>query len=382
MRFEFATANQIIFGPDTLREVGAKAAGWGRSALVCLGIPEERASGLWTDLREHGLSVTVLPVTHEPTVDTIVQGVELARQRGCDVVIGLGGGSALDSAKAVAALYTNPGDVLDYLEVVGQGRSLAQPPLPVLAIPTTAGTGAEVTRNAVIGAPAQRVKVSLRSPFLLPRLALVDPVLTYGLPPAVTASTGMDALTQLIEPYLSARANPVTDAFCRQGLSLAARSLRRAYEIDDPAARCDMSLAALLGGLALANAGLGVVHGFAGVLGGMLQAPHGALCAALLPHGLQANFQALQARQPGHPALSRFGDVSRILLGREADAPAMIAWIDDLRQALQIPTLGQLGLLPAQFPAVVENTLRASSTKANPIVLSPEELWTILQQAL
>src|SRR5579871_2640819 len=229
-------------------------------------------------------------VTGEPTVGLIRQGAAFARERGCDSVVALGGGSAIDAGKAIAALLTNPGDPLDYLEVIGGGQPLAQTPAPFIAVPTTAGTGSEVTRNAVLGSPEHGVKASLRSPLMLPCIALVDPELTYGLPPAVTASTGLDALTQLIEPYVSVRANPIVDAICVDGIQRVAHSLRRAYhDGTDRDARRDMSLASLFGGLALANAGLGVVHGFASPLGGSWKAPHGALCAAILPHGMAAN---------------------------------------------------------------------------------------------
>ena len=266
--------------------------------------------------------------------------------------------------------------------MIGKGQALRQAPLPVIAIPTTAGTGAEVTRNAVIGSPAHGVKVSLRSPLILPRLALVDPTLTYGLPPAITASTGLDALTQVIEPFVSVKANPLTDAFCREGMQRARRALRLAYTQDDPAARRDMALTSLLGGLALANAGLGVAHGFAGVLGGMLGAPHGALCAALLPSVMAANAAALQARQPESEALRRYEEVARLLAGEGAKIEEGIAWVSALCAALNIPPLRTYGLSEANLAEAVEKALKASSSKGNPIVLSQEEMEKILTLAM
>jgi alcohol dehydrogenase class IV len=216
-----------------------------------------------------GIPFTEFQVHGEPTIDVVREGTKAAR--GCEMILGLGGGSVLDTGKAIAALATNPGDVIDYLEVIGKGQPLIHASLPYLAIPTTAGTGAEVTRNAVLESPEQNIKVSLRSPWMLPRLALVDPELTYQLPPDITASSGLDALTQLIEPFVSFKANPMTDAICREGMGHAARSLRRACETSaDKASREGMSIASLFGGLALANAALGAVHGFAGPLGGML----------------------------------------------------------------------------------------------------------------
>jgi alcohol dehydrogenase class IV len=268
--------------------------------------------------------------------------------------------------------------------VIGAGKPIVQPAAPHIAIPTTAGTGAEVTRNAVLESPEHRVKVSLRSPLMLPRVALVDPELTRRLPPALTASTGLDALTQLIEPYVSVAANPLTDALCLEGLKRAGRALRQAYEHgDDAAAREDMALASLFGGLALANAKLGAVHGFAGVLGGMFHAPHGAICACLLPHVMAANGRALQERQPDSPALSRYAEIARVLTGNpQAGAGDGIAWVQALVAALQVPPLSAYGVTRQAVPAVVEQTALASSTKGNPVELTPDELAAILTRAL
>ena len=383
--FEFATAGRIIFGAGVFQQAGALAAEAGRRALLASGLNAERSQALGDLLQAAGVTAVVWPVSGEPTVAAVQAGVELARREGCDLVIGFGGGSAIDAGKAAAALLTNPGDPLDYLEVIGRGRALANPPLPYIAIPTTAGTGAEVTRNAVLGAPEQRLKVSLRSPLMLPRLALVDPELTYSLPPEVTASTGMDALTQLLEPFVCNRANPLTDAICREGLPRLARSLRRAFEHgSDAAARADLSLGALFGGLALANARLGAVHGFAAPLGGMFpDAPHGAVCARLLPIVVSANLQALGQRDPGSPALARYAEAARLLTGSpQATAADGAAWLAELAAALRIPPLSAYGVTPQDFPDLVEKAAKASSMQGNPVRLSGEELEAILAQAL
>jgi alcohol dehydrogenase class IV len=384
MNFEFATAAQVIFGAGTLKQVGPLAADMGRTALVVTGSAPERAKPLLDILAGHGLEATIFAVSGEPTIEVVQQGTEQARSATCDLVIGFGGGSVLDTAKAVAILLTNPGEPLDYLEVIGRGRSLKQPGVPCLTIPTTAGTGSEVTRNAVLGAPEQRVKVSLRSPLMLPRLALVDPELTYSLPPAVTASTGLDALTQNLEPFVSNKANPLTDAVSREGLRRAARSLRRVYEQgNDLVAREDMALASLFGGLALANAKLGVVHGFAGVLGGMFPAPHGAVCARLLPPVMAVNVQALEERQPESEALRRYDEVAQILTGHpKAKAADGVAWIEALGHTLQIPGLADYGLSPVDFSLIIEKTAVASSTQGNPIKLTSAEFEEILKRAL
>jgi alcohol dehydrogenase class IV len=328
----------------------------------------------------------MISIEHEPTTDDIVRAVERARGAECDFVIGFGGGAALDAAKAIAALLTNDGELLDYLEVIGRGKSLARPGAPCIAIPTTAGTGAEVTRNAVLASPTHRVKVSLRSIHLLPRVALIDPDLTCSLPPEITASTGLDALTQLIEPYTSPRANPLTDAVCVDGIRRVARSLRRAFESGhDTSAREDMALASLYGGLALANAGLGAVHGFAGPIGGMFPAPHGAVCAALLPHVMAANLNALRARAPASAieTLRRYEEVARLLTGRMDAAPVDgVRWVESLVADLGIRPLSAYGVSRADFPPLIEAATKASSMKANPIPLTREELAGILDRGL
>ncbi|NWG16275.1 MAG: iron-containing alcohol dehydrogenase [Chloroflexi bacterium] len=384
MAFEFATAGQIVFGAGAMREAGPLAARMGKHVLVVTTDTPERAAGLFGILQAAGLTYDVFPILEEPTVERIQEGVALARAAGCDVVIGIGGGSVMDAGKAIAALVTNPGSPLDYLEVIGAGKPLSNPPLPCIAIPTTAGTGAEVTRNAVLASTEHRVKVSLRSPLMLPRAALIDPELTHTVPPGVTASTGMDALTQCLEPFVSHAASPLTDPLCADGMKRAARSLRRAYENgSDADARADMALVSLFGGLALANARLGAVHGFAGPLGGMYPIPHGVACAALLPHVMEANIRALKTRQPDSPSLRRYDEVARILTGR-ADAAAEdgAAWARDLGAALAIPPLSAFGIQADHFPEIVDKSARASSMKGNPITLTPDELTAILTAAL
>jgi len=384
MRFEFATANRIIFGPGTRQEVPSWAANLGQHALILAGFTGSPLDELSASLESAGLTAAVFMVDQEPTIELVRRGLELAREVNCDVLVGMGGGSALDTGKAIAILMTNPGEILDYLEVIGKGKTLTQPGLPYLALPTTAGTGAEVTRNAVLGSPEHQVKVSLRSPLMLPTCSVVDPELTLGLPPSVTASTGLDALTQLIEPFLSNRSNPLTDALCLEGIPRAARSLKRAYQQgSDLQARQDMSLASLFGGLALANAKLGAVHGFAGPLGGMLKAPHGAICARLLPFVMQVNLRALHARGDPAGVLPRFEEVARLLTGRSsASAQDGVAWIQELCQDLNLTALSAYGLTRNHFPELIEKSARASSMKGNPLTLTSEEMQEILEQAL
>jgi len=380
MRFEFATAGRIIFGEGTVREVPAAAAAMGTCALIVTGASPERAAPLLADLEAAGVACMPFAVAGEPTVELILRGRNQALQAGCDMVIAMGGGSAIDTGKAVAAMIANAGDPLDYLEVIGRGQPLAHPAKPVIAIPTTAGTGSEVTRNAVLASPERGVKASLRSASMLPRLAVVDPELTLHLPRAITASTGLDALTQLIEPYVSVRANPMTDQFCVEGMRHAAEALPRVWaDGGDREARSHMAWASLLGGLALANAGLGAVHGFAAPVGGRWPAPHGAVCAAVLPHAMEVNVRALRSRAPAGDALRRYDEVARLITGQpHAAAEDGVRWVGELCRRLEIPPLRTYGVTQADVPSLVQQGAKASSMKGNPIVLTEEELQEVI----
>jgi alcohol dehydrogenase class IV len=384
MRFEFATATRILFGAGLLREIGPLAKEFGGRALLVTGRDSQRIKPLESLLRASGIHTLTFSVPSEPEVKLVEGAVVLAKREGCDFVVSFGGGSAIDAGKAIAAMLTNAGEPLDYLEVIGRGKALARPSAPFIAVPTTAGTGSEVTRNAVLASPEHRVKVSLRSPFMLPRVAIVDPELTYDLPAVITASTGLDALTQLIEPYVSLRANPMTDGLCRDGIHRVARSLRTAYrEGSNACAREDMALASLFGGLALANSGLGAVHGFAGPIGGMFPAPHGAICAALLSQVMDMNLRALGERQAESEARHRYGEVARWLIGEGgATAADGVKWVRELVSDLKIPGLASYGITNEHFPELAQKAVQASSMKANPIVLTDAELTQILERAL
>lgn len=384
MRFEFSTAGRIVFGPGVIAELPKLALAWGRRAFVVTGKDRIRRAGIIAELEGAGFHCTLFGVDGEPTVDIAVAGGTAARAAGVNVVIAVGGGSVMDAGKAIAAFATNAGDPLEHLEVIGRGRPLRTAPLPFIAVPTTAGTGAEVTRNAVLGSPEHGVKVSLRSPMMLPAVALVDPGLTLSLPRDLTASTGLDALTQLLEPFVSNRANPLTDALCREGIPLAARALPAVCRNGrDAEARAGMSYASLLGGLALANSGLGVVHGFAAPIGGMFDAPHGAVCAAILPHGVRANISALRQRDPEGSALARYTEIARILT---ADAAALAEdgaiWLGELVRDLGVPGLAAYGISTTDCAAVSAKAAKASSMKANPVELTERELAQVFTASL
>jgi alcohol dehydrogenase class IV len=382
--FEFATATRIIFGAGAIRKIGEIAKNYGQRALVVTGKNQSRANRLRTELQTAGVGSVLFSVSGEPSIATVEQGVKDAKEQRCDLVVAFGGGSAIDSGKAIAAMLTNEGELLDYLEVVGRGKPLAKQSAAFIAVPTTAGTGSEVTMNAVLASPEHKVKASLRSPLMLPRVAVVDPELTHDLPPEITASTGLDALTQVIEPYVCARANPLTDSLCAEGIRRATRSLRRAFENgQDAAAREDMAVASLFGGFALANAGLGAVHGFAGPIGGMFAAPHGAICAALLAPVMDANIRALEQRASNHPALGRYEQIAGIMDNKQtARADDGVEWVRRLVSDLRIPALRAYGITDKDVPEIVEKAMQASSMKANPIVLTAAELEDVLKSAI
>jgi alcohol dehydrogenase class IV len=384
MQFEFATATTIIFGAGKLREAGPTIKSAGKRPLVVTGKNVQRAEPLLQILRDNQVDGVTFPVSGEPKIQTVRDGVRLARNEKCDWVIGIGGGSVLDAGKAIAAMLTNERDVLEYLEIIGQGKALTKHPARFMAIPTTAGTGSEVTRNAVLASPEHHLKVSLRSPHMLPAIALVDSELTYDLPPDITASTGLDALTQLIEPYVCLRTNPVTDALCVEGIRRVARSFRKAVENGrDIKAREDMAVASLFGGMALANAGLGAVHGFAGPIGGMFSAPHGEICAALLADVMEMNQRALRARDNEGAAVGRYNHIALLLTGNNhATAYAGIEWIRQLVRDFKIPRLDAHGIKAEHIGEIVKNAMNASSMKANPVKLTEAELREILQRTI
>jgi alcohol dehydrogenase class IV len=389
LAFELAAPARIAFGAGVAAEVGPLARQLGSAALVVTGRSAARAGAVLGPLAAAGVRAMTFAIDGEPTVDVARAGVAAARAAGCDLVVGFGGGSALDAAKAIAALVANGGDPLDYLEVVGRGRPLERRSLPLVAIPTTAGTGSEVTKNAVLASPEHGVKASLRSPLMLPHAALVDPDLLAGLPPAVIASSGLDALSQLIEPFVSTRANPLTDGLAREGIRRSAATLRRAFEaarVGRPVAAEDreaLALASLFGGLCLANAGLGAVHGFAAPVGGMFTAPHGAACAALLAPAVRVNVRALRARAPDGPALARFGELGPLVTGRAgATIDDALTFLVELRRALEVPGLARYGMTAAHVADLCARARAASSMKGNPLTLTDEELAEIATDAM
>ncbi len=381
MNIDFSTANRIIFGAGRLSYLREIIGHYGKKVLIIKGKEFPDPGTLFTICEDANVVWNYFNVENEPNVKTVNRAVELGREKECDFVIGFGGGSVIDTGKAVAALLNNQGSLLYYLEVIGKGKPLRNPSKPYIAIPTTAGTGSEVTRNAVISVPDKKVKVSMRNAYLLPEVAIVDPELTYGVPKTITAMTGMDAFTQVIEPYVSRYSNPMVDLFCKDAIPKGASYLLRAWEDgNDHEARENISWVSLMGGLALANAKLGAVHGFAGPIGGMFHVPHGAICAALLPSVMLINMKALSHRGKNFNKLTRFEDIARWVTGVEnATIEEGVEWIASLCKNLEIPRLSELGIKKAHFPIIIDKSKKSSSMKGNPIQLTEREMEKILE---
>ena len=379
---DFTTANRVIFGPGCLNRFSEILPAYGQKTLVLQKSGLPAVSLIHQFLDDRGIAHLDIEVSGEPDIVRVDQIVMKAREFNCDFVIGMGGGSVLDTGKAVSAMLSNPGDLLDYLEVVGKGEPLINRPLPYIAVPTTSGTGSEVTKNAVISVPEKQVKVSMRHPFLLPDVALVDPEMTCGLPASVTAFSGMDALTQVIEPYLSKGRNWMVDMFCRDAIQKGGRHLYRAYrDGSDKEARLNMSWVSLMGGLSLANAQLGAVHGLAGPMGGMFNLPHGMICAALLHAVMEVNYRAIRAENPNHPVIGRLIDMACWLTGdSDAKVEDGINYLRDLTENLNIQRLSEMGVIRERLPELVEKSKNSSSMKGNPVVLNEADILEILEK--
>ncbi len=383
LNFEFATSTRIIFENGSFEKVPGLIKELGSKFFIVTGKNTNLANQLSERLTAINIQSEIFSIYSEPTTSDIEKGTELARINACNLVIGIGGGSAIDSAKAIAALVPNKGELTDYLEVIGKGKKLEESPLPCIAIPTTSGTGAEVTKNSVIKSTGHNVKVSLRSDYMYPKLAVIDPVLTISMPPEITASTGVDALTHLLETFVSKNANPFIDALCREGMKRVSDSLLNAFtDGKNLVARENLAMASMLGGMALANVKLGAVHGFAGPLGGMFPIPHGAVCACLLPAVMDVNIEALK-KDSRQNQLLKFDEVARILTqNNTAVAGDGVVWVKELVKKLQIPSLSDFNISTGIFPELIEKAKNSSSMKGNPIELNDEQLFEILNRSL
>ena len=387
---------RITFGAGVFEQVPGIVAGHGERAFLVTGgrsfDASMRREQLETGLTRAGVTlVGSSAVSGEPGRADIEGPVAEFRGQGIDVVMGVGGGAALDTAKAIAGLLPVETELMDHLEGVGRGVPYPGRALPVVAVPTTAGTGSEATRNAVVTERGpDGYKRSFRDESMVPADAVVDPDLLASAPRSLIAANGLDALTQLLEAMTSQRATPVTDALARDGLAAVRRGLLAWHADpegpDAPAARSQMAYAALLSGVCLANAGLGAVHGFASPLGAQLPIPHGMACGAVLWQTIRANITALTERLPDSPALAKYAQAGRILADLPSsvrDGAARVQLVDtlhDMVEALEVPPLSAFEMTAAHIPLIVADS-PGSSMRTNPVALTDEELSGILRQA-
>ena len=390
--FSVSRLPRIVYGSGRIGEVPALAAAYGSNALLITGKQSFCHTPRWQALVDglaakniHWLHMTV---SGEPSPTLVDQAVSGLHEEKVDVVIGIGGGSVLDAAKAIAGLLPHGNSVMDHLEGVGQDIPYHGPSIPFIAVPTTAGTGSEATKNAVLSEQGRHgFKKSFRDECLVPEYAVVDPDLLASCPPELIAADGMDAFTQLLESYVSIKANPFTDALAWSGMSAVKEGLFAAFEGEEPKAsqgRGAMAYASLLSGITLAQAGLGSVHGLASPLGAYFPIPHGVVCGTLVAAATEVNIKAMQERDSGNPALAKYAQVGRLLSGRpelnDADARnALTALLTEWSIRLRLPRLGRYGVSLSEFPLIVDNS-RGSSMQTNPIILTDKEVETILRQ--
>ncbi|KJY84790.1 alcohol dehydrogenase [Vibrio galatheae] len=378
--FQFMTSTRIVFGEGALQSSLSILNQFGYSVLLVTGRSKIRATPILNYLQQQNMRYQQVAVSGEPNITMIEEAAAVARKFKPEVVVAIGGGSVLDMGKALAAIIPNQGDVYDYVEVVGRNVPLKAKPIPFIAIPTTASTGAEVTRNAVLRSGQDQVKVSLRSPEMLADVAIVDPSLTYGTDTLTSGRGAMDAFTHLLEAYVCGDPNPLTDMICEEGFRRLSDSILLACLNDDYQARSDLSFAAMLGGMAITNAKLGAAHGLASALGGKLDAPHSIITARLIPHVMKENIDAAH-KVSRDDILSRYAKVAQILTGRvNACREDSILWVNMMLDKLVLPKLDQYGVCATSFDEVAQDALKSVAIKGNPLPLTKERLIYILQQ--
>lgn len=378
--FQFMTATRIIFGEGALQCSLSVLSQFGYSALLVTGKDRARAMPIVRYFKSQNIRYQHVAISGEPNITMVEETAALGRKFKPDMVVAIGGGSVIDMGKALAAIIPNQGDVYDYVEVVGRNVPLKAQPIHFIAIPTTASTGSEVTRNAVLKSGQDKVKVSLRSPDMLADVAIVDPTLTYGTDVYTSGRGAMDAFTHLMEAYVCGEPNPLTDMICEEGLRCLSRSIVPGCLEDEHRARADLSFAAMLGGMAITNAKLGAAHGLASALGGKLEAPHSVITAQLAPHVMNENIMA--AREAGRmDVLSRYQALARLVCN-DANANELdgVHWVNAILEKLQLPELGQFGVCATSFDMVAEDALRSVAIKGNPLPLTKARLIYILQQ--
>ncbi|MHA2365700.1 MAG: iron-containing alcohol dehydrogenase [Candidatus Hodarchaeales archaeon] len=388
MLFDFLHTPDIKFGKGQFSKIGPIISQYGAKALMVVNksaLEAQSVNETLESLSDFKIKMIPMYVKGEPEIEVIDRGIRIGFE--ADVVIGIGGGSALDAGKAIAGLIPNGESCRDYMEVIGKGLTITKSSLPYIAVPTTAGTGCEATKNAVISSKQDGYKASIRSPYFIPKVAIIDPLLMTSVPPEVTARCGMDALTQLIEPYTSNNSLLITDNLAELGIALISESIRIAFlDGKNIEARSKMALGALLGGICLTNTGLGAVHGFASPMGAMFSIPHGSICAALLTQTVRMNIQALKERNPENQVLLKYARISELLTGQTHDSlnlayEDLIDYLHKLSKLLDIPSLGKWPISVEDYPKIVEKAKNASSMTYNPIKLTDNELTDILKSS-
>ncbi|NOH80470.1 iron-containing alcohol dehydrogenase [Vibrio sp. RE86] len=378
--FQFMTSTRIIFGEGALQSSLSTLNQFGYSVLLVTGKNLQRANPVIQYLKLQNMRYQHVAISGEPNITMVEETALAGRKFQPDMVVAMGGGSVLDMGKALAAIIPNQGDVYDYVEVVGRSVPLKSKPIPFIAIPTTASTGSEVTKNAVLRSGQDQVKVSLRSPEMLADVAIVDPTLTYGTDPYVSGRGAMDAFTHLMEAYVCGEPNPLTDMICEEGLRRLSQSVIAACMQDDHKARADISFAAMLGGMAITNAKLGAAHGLASALGGKLNAPHSVITARLAPYVMSENINAAH-RAGRNDLLHRYTRLAQVLTGRvNAHREDSVLWVRMMLDKLDIPALDEFGVCSTSFEQVAEDTLKSVAIKGNPLPLTEERLIYILEQ--
>ncbi|CAH6924833.1 Iron-containing alcohol dehydrogenase [Vibrio chagasii] len=378
--FQFMTSTKIIFGDGALSASLSLFNQYGYSVLLVTGSTLERTSIVTDYLDAQSMRYQHIAVTGEPNIKMVEEAAISARRFKPDMVIAMGGGSAIDMGKALAAVLPNQGNLYDYVEVVGRNVPLKTKPLPFVAIPTTASTGAEVTKNAVLKSGQDQVKISLRSPDMLADVAIVDPTLTYGTNLYLSGRGAMDAFTHLMEAYVCGDPNPLTDMICEEGLRKLSGSVVQACVCDEPQARSDLAFASMLGGMAITNAKLGAAHGLASALGGKISAPHSVITARLAPFVMLENIEVAREHQRSD-ILERYQRIAQIVTGKaQASAEDAIQWLSEVLDTLKLPSLLDFGVCEAQFEEVSADALKSVAIKGNPLPLNQERLIHILQQ--
>ncbi len=392
--FQVARLPEIRFGSGTFDDIPDVMATYGHEALLVTGRRSLQDTPRWRHLVDAldaaGIRWRQVTVDGEPSPELVDDAVRDHHGTSVDVVVGIGGGSVLDAAKAIAGLLRPGNSVLDHLEGVGRGLPYKGPAVPFVAVPTTAGTGSEATKNAVLSRQGpDGFKKSFRDNRLVAEVAIVDPSLLDSCDKGLIAANGMDAFTQLLESYVSLRASPFTDALASSGMQAFRYGFWQAWTADDPLAQQGyqkLAYASLCSGITLAQCGLGSVHGLASPLGAFFPVPHGVVCGTLVGAATRVNIQALRAREPGSPALRKYAEAGLLLSGKmfaseQAAQDGLVDLLDEWTARLDLPRLAEFGMRKQDIPRVVANC-RGGSMQTNPLELGDEELAGLLQMRL